>query len=339
VNIDLYKAGSFCLNIVLATPSDGTHPWDVPLTISKADDYKVRITSVDKDWLFVESAANFSIGNPIITQFPYTEDFDNFNEGAGALGGFWEQEEDDDDLNWTVQSGATPSGTTGPDEDHTSGSGKYIFTEASSDGHPNKRFDALTPVFDFNYIADPELTFWFHMRSDTNRMGDLFLDVYADGSWDEGVLLLSGARDENWHDTTISLSAYDNKQIQLRFRGITDTSFDSDMAIDDIKIDGVTKVLFNTSRKPLVHDIAFYNAGIHYQIPENGKKHQHLSLKLYSLQGRLIKTLVNGNVPAGRYSIPLGSANNGNAGTATGLYLCKMVTEGFSKTIAVVLVK
>ncbi len=243
VNIDLYKDGLFCRNIVLNTPSDGSHKWTVPLVVSKANDYTVCITSVDKTWLFVESASPFSVDNPVITQFPYVEDFDDFEEGSGALGGFWEQIEGDDDLNWTVQSGPTPSNTTGPDSDHTSGNGKYIFTEASSDGHPDKKFHAVTPVFDFKIINEPVLTFWFHMRSDTNRMGDLYVDISKDGAWDQGVIHLSGDRGHDWHDTTMDLSAYEDKMVQIRFRGITGIDFDSDMAVDDIKIDGKINAL------------------------------------------------------------------------------------------------
>ncbi len=63
--------------------------------------------------------------------FPASENFEN---GTGEwLQGF------EDDIDWTRLSGDTPSDNTGPAGDHTTGSGSYLYTEASN---PN-------PVSDF----------------------------------------------------------------------------------------------------------------------------------------------------------------------------------------------
>ena len=46
----------------------------------------------------------------------------------------WKQEVNNDDFDWTIQSGPTPSADTGPPSDHTTGNstGYYAFIEASS---------------------------------------------------------------------------------------------------------------------------------------------------------------------------------------------------------------
>ncbi len=335
VNIDLYKNGEFCRNVVLNTESDGSYTWTVHKVIAKASDYKIRVTSVDKSWLFDESDADVSFDNPIISTFPYFEDFDEFELGAGALGGYWEQIIGDDDFNWTVQEGPTPSNTTGPDEDHTSGSGMYIFTEASSDGNPNKKFYAVTPVFDFTGLAEPYISFWYHMRSDTNRMGDLYLDIFVDNAWTEGIVHISGHQGTDWLEKILDLNTYIGKQVQFRFRGVTDTSFDSDMAVDDVLIDDKTAISTSIVKVPQQFGMKLYGSRIHYQV----RKQQHISIKLYNIQGKLIRTLVNGAVKAGYHSLPVNGSNKGVYELAAGLYLCKMETKGFCKTINVIVKK
>ncbi len=337
VNIDLCKDSSMYRNIVLNTESDGSYKWKVSDVLAAAADYTVRITAVGKEWLFVESAAPFSIKNPVVSTFPWVVNFDHWEEGAGVLGNYWEQVEGEDDLNWTVLSGPTPSGTTGPNADRTTGNGKYIYTEASGDGSPNKKFFALTPILDLPNVNDFQLGFWYHMRSDTNRMGDLYVDIHADGAWQEGVVHISGHQDSVWLYKTHSLSAYADKQIQLRFRGVTGTDFDSDMAIDDVRVGGPVPIIHGiTHRMPHSFGIRYYGSRIHFQIPKNGNRLQHILITLFNLQGKKIATLVDGRVKAGFHTIPL---TGSGLQCASGLYLCKLETKGFSKTINVLIKK
>ena len=65
------------------------------------------------------------IGLGQINNFPWTHDFENF---VGL------NEMSNDDGDWNLWSGTTYSPNTGPQGDHTTGTGTYYYTEASVDG-------------------------------------------------------------------------------------------------------------------------------------------------------------------------------------------------------------
>jgi hypothetical protein len=148
-----------------------------------------------------------------------------------------------DEFDWTILSGSTPSranpnsGGTGPKGDHTSGSGKYIYTEASDPNNPGKDAEMISPCIDVSTIANPELRFWYHMysKSDTG-MGTLWIDVYAGGAWREKVLELTGNHGDQWISRIIPLGQYGGTRIQVRFRVRTGPDYDGDICIDDFQI-------------------------------------------------------------------------------------------------------
>ncbi|MBN3034643.1 MAG: hypothetical protein JW861_03600 [Bacteroidales bacterium] len=163
---------------------------------------------------------------------PYSTNFDL----GGALPEGWKNGMSDD-FDWTPLSGSTPSSSTGPSGDHTSGSGYYVYTEASSPNYPSKRADLVTPKFDLTTLSDAQVTFWYHMYG--AAMGVLHLDVYDNGAWINDVMTpISGNQGNAWYQKTADLTAFAGKHVKLRFRGITGTNYTSDMAVDDFQITG-----------------------------------------------------------------------------------------------------
>ena len=187
-----------------------------------------------------------------ISSFPYSENFDGLTncantafacaaDGACGLGAGWTNGSGDD-IDWSVDDANTPSSSTGPSADHTSGSGKYLFTEASSCF--NNTGLLLSPCFDFSSLTNPELTFWYHMYG--AGMGRLGLQVSTDGgsTWSTAVWALSGDQGNAWNQATVNLSSYAGQaQVQFRFTGLTGASYTSDMAIDDVSISNTTTSL------------------------------------------------------------------------------------------------
>ncbi len=157
-----------------------------------------------------------------ITAYPYYEGFEN------TLGA-WTQS-NNDDFDWTVRSGSTPSSNTGP-----SGAFEgsyYVYMESSSPNYSNKRAILISPCFDLTSASNASVSFRYHMYG-ASSMGSLQLEVSEDnGATWTGLWSKSGNQGNAWYAANIDLSAYLGKSIQLRFNGITGTTWQGDMAVD-----------------------------------------------------------------------------------------------------------
>ena len=167
--------------------------------------------------------------------YPWIEDFESvdFNTYHWLHG-------NENDFNWGYNSGPTSSSNTGPESDHTTGTGYYIYTESSNPNFPDKLASIYSIPFVLTSLEAPVLEFWYHMRNDVEEMnmGHLHLDIKAlnDNDWINDVFVRAGDKGNEWHKVKIDLSMYSNDTILLRFRGITGNYYTSDMALDDITI-------------------------------------------------------------------------------------------------------
>lgn len=172
---------------------------------------------------------------PVVFTPPYLTAFEE--EGNTPEGWF---NSNDDDFDWTIITGPTPSPHTGPEGDHTTGAGYYIYTEATYN-NPFYEADLLTPLFDLTELTDVELRFWYHMWDDNYaNMGTLHLDIGINDIWSEDVMTpISGNQGDQWLEQVIDLSGWEGQIIRLRFRGITGSDWASDICIDDFSINGI----------------------------------------------------------------------------------------------------
>jgi hypothetical protein len=343
VKIELLKGGTVASTIASSTPSSGSFEWEVPENTATGSDYQIKVTSIDSSALFHQSDQNFSIvPEYIIKDFVYFENFDTLKKESETLPFKYEQLTDDD-LNWLVWEGPTPSrigdppDVTGPEEDHTPGTGgNYLYTEASAsnDGNPDKKFTYVTPKFDLTAITDPKLSFWYHMLSDNDgedHMGDLIVDISVDSVWNEEVIKLSGNKGDKWIEETLDLKPYQGKRVIFRFCGITGDSWESDICIDDIKVDGqatsitTSTVTFSDSR------LWIADSRLHYQL-QGFDRALPVTISLYNIQGKHIKTLVNEPKSAGRYMVKLSDMKHN---LASGLYFVKVKAGDLMKTVKI----
>lgn len=348
VKIELLKGGSVDKVIESSTENDGLHALAITIDYTPGNDYKIKISSLDNDTILSESQSNFSIIEEfMITQFPYIQDFDDMDPDVTTtrvLSEHWEQL-DGDDMNWLVINGPTPSKVgsdpdkTGPDADHTSTNGNYVYLEASGDGSPQKEAGMITPKFNLKMCQDPELTFYAHMFSATDEMGDIYVDISVDGTWHNDVIHLTDDHGDAWFETKQDLANYVGDRVRIRFRGITGSTWCSDICVDDFMIDGVTATNDVGKKTPSSFGFKYYGSRIHFRVPESSNQMQQVSLKLYNIQGKLIGTLMNGKVKSGYHSVSMDRLFNNGQRLAAGLYLCKMKAGEFTKTINVIVSK
>ncbi|RMG67265.1 MAG: hypothetical protein D6722_13450, partial [Bacteroidetes bacterium] len=179
-----------------------------------------------------------TILTPFLASLPFTQDFETFTPGSpGQLSGGWSTFNSNASAGWHVETdGIQNSLNTGPLDDHTPGGSIYMFTETSS-GVAGDTYSLLTPCIDLGVGAAPRLSFWYHMFGGT--MGTLEVHILS-GGLDSLVWSLSGsqqtAETDPWLEAIVDLSGFSNQIIQIEWRGIRGTSFESDMAIDDVEL-------------------------------------------------------------------------------------------------------
>ncbi|NOG58692.1 MAG: T9SS type A sorting domain-containing protein [Bacteroidetes bacterium] len=174
---------------------------------------------------------------------PFNEDFDGFTVGTtfsntnDAISGGWTRNSNNSNsYTWRVGEGTqNRSSSTGPDADHTSGTGYFMYTEASS-GSTGDVATLESPCLDLGAVQGANLIFWYHRYG--TQMGSLFVDIYDGVSWTNAVSTISAKPQTGgtspYTQVNISLSAYAGKRIKVRFRAISQGCCAGDMAIDDV---------------------------------------------------------------------------------------------------------
>lgn len=183
--------------------------------------------------------------NPVSA--PYVENFDGtnftiappFGNNLGNIDQCWDREEGTN-YGWTAET-ASPNFGTGPSADNTSGSGKFLYSDALFGFGLTQTTNTwvTTVLVDLTPLTIPELTFWYHMFG--NNIDSLIVDISDGQSWTT-ELILSGqqqnAQTDAWKEAVVDISSYANDTIKVRFRAARNTAFgfQSNVAIDDVDI-------------------------------------------------------------------------------------------------------
>ncbi len=193
---------------------------------------------------------------------------------------------DFDDFDMRVNNGGTPSGGTGPFNDHTLGNsaGQYIYSEAS-----NNCYDAeshvISPCVDLAGTKFPELSFWYHMNG--TSVGSLSVDVYSEGSWTEDILNpIEGNQGTSWQNKIVDLSSFIGQVINIRFRIRTGDSFSSDIAIDDIYIGDIVTNISKIKSSPSFN---LYPNPAKNQLTIELENNSSETILIHDISGRLVK--------------------------------------------------
>ncbi|MBN1309319.1 MAG: hypothetical protein JXA18_15450, partial [Chitinispirillaceae bacterium] len=249
--IDLYKDRMPVTAIMSGVNATGPYSWTPPDSISSGNTYSIRLSSKSNPLVVYDESKNFfTIINSILNA-PITENFDAWNaKDSIKLLDSWEESRDDE-LDWWIHKGPTPSKVTtaaggkgtGPNGDHTTGNGNYLYLESSIPNNPSKLAVLLSPMINTKGRGNLTIDFWYHMYSRDGHMGDLYVDVFTDSVWNDSVAHFTGDNGDMWHQKTIRLA--DIPQIpqkvnllQVRFMGTTGTDYDGDICLDDFSVTG-----------------------------------------------------------------------------------------------------
>ncbi|MDT8346523.1 MAG: fibronectin type III domain-containing protein [Flavobacteriaceae bacterium] len=243
--VEIVLAGNTPTGTPTATPTAIPYP-ATGLLAATAYEFYVRADcgAVDglSDW-----SGPFSFQTECdVVATPHVQNFNTFpvNAGTNIVEELcWEQPVTvSTGFGWRVNNTNTSSTNTGPIGAFVPPN--YVFLETSA-GTTGAIAELISPLFDLSTLTTPALKYRYHMFG--AAMGALRVDVRnvtAGTPFDNDVFVLTGqqqtADTDPWELAEIGLSAYAGDIIQVRFRGERGTSFTSDMAIDDFRIEEAT---------------------------------------------------------------------------------------------------
>jgi hypothetical protein len=305
----IYTLPNGCSDTLLVTVSGITTPANFSLC-QNSGNYGLSFMPTNGIWSVLPNNPQLSSSclNPI-SQFPFQ---DGFELGLGN----WTQDPNND-FDWEVYNGGTPTGGTGPNSAFEGYN--YIYTEASSANNPAKVAAIISPCLNLSAYNNPILHFWMHKEG--AGQGSFAVDVSIDNgvNWSLDYWYISGDLGSQWQEYSISLSNFNSSEVKLRLRVITG-NWQSDIAVDKLSILGgpVTADGF------FLTDVA--NDGLHNL--------------MYSIQGcdDYVDVLINEiNSGSDLVVCPLSSPFNliGSplAGVWNGLYITNQITGTFNPSL------
>ena len=165
--------------------------------------------------------------NPI-DEFPYQEGWE-----LGLNG--WTHDVNND-FDWQIISGPTPSGNTGPNSSLQGNN--YIYTEASNNNSPSKTAALISPCINLSEYDNPVLYFWYHKYG--NGQGSFSIDVSSDNgnTWTWNHWSIFGDMGDQWNEISVDLSSFNTSEVLIRLRVVTGDNYRSDVAVDQLSILG-----------------------------------------------------------------------------------------------------
>lgn len=259
-----WSPGGFCLNTIFEygspgfTPGTGTRvpggcPPFVLSGLTGGSMYEIYIFEDCGNGIF----SNYSC-EPVLVQtlcspppVSLVENFDNLPVCGGAfcsqtcsIGSLQWFNASDDDQDWLVNTGSTPTTQTGPTGD-VSGNGNYIYLESTTisvfglsvcpAGSEAVLLSNCINI-DTKNSDSCHLSFFYHMFG--REINSLKLEITEDGlSWNT-IWSLSGNQGNFWNQQKVTLSDYNGKTVQFRFVGARGNGTRGDIAIDEIRFFG-----------------------------------------------------------------------------------------------------
>lgn len=194
--------------------------------------------------------------------------------------------------------------------------------------------------------TQPYLIFSSHLYTEWD-FDPCRVQISTDGNEWSTVWIKSGLWDY-WRTEFVSLNDYAGQSIYLRFR-LTDSSIDIQLTdpgwtIDNIKIVTGTSVHNEDELNPMLPVSALYPNFPNPFNPETNlsfsiAKNSLVNLKIYNLKGQLVRNLLHGDMPAGSHKVVWNGTDDSGKPVGSGVYLYRLETEGFQRSMKMVLMK
>ena len=277
-------------------------------------------------------------------------------EAAGA----WTIGAPDDDATTGIWVQVDPNGTTygsppqqcQAEDDHTPDPGHVCFVtgQGSVGGTAGEqdidggKTTLTSPVFDLTHVREPVVKYW---RWYTNNLGNnpsedtWLVQISSDGGTSWVDLERTTASANSWNQFTYSVASFVTPTAQVVVRFVaSDYGANSlvEAAVDDFDIAGTPMtVAVGDDVRPLVLRLEPARPSptsgmttVAFALPASG----HASLRLYGVDGRLVRTLANGEMAAGIHRVDMDGT-----GIAPGIYFYRLNAGGRELTRRLVIVK
>lgn len=272
---------------------------NIEVDFTVAGTYTVELTTTNATGNSTENKAAYITVENATLATTYNDDFEaeglcgtasDCGTTLCALSGLWTNlvNGSEDNIDWRVDEGGTPSVGTGPSVDYNPGTavGNYAYLEASSCSAQTGILETSCVNLNVNY----DFEFGYYMSGAT--MGSLHVDLFSSGVWTNDIVTpISGDQGTNWNLLTLDLSPYTGQAIKLRIRGITGNSWESDIAIDDIKFNEQIPLDVNDTVLEASGVTLFPNPADNYFNIINPERLQLNKVLIYDLAGRLINKI------------------------------------------------
>ncbi|MEZ4386696.1 MAG: M14 family zinc carboxypeptidase [Candidatus Krumholzibacteriia bacterium] len=324
VNADGGNGGAFALSIFYG---DYTLTASAPDHFTETQQVTVSATPVD---------VVFELGG-MVTSYPIDEDFE---AGPGVFTGAWVT--------------ATPG--------HLS-DGCLVDSAGNYPANANLITTASVPV-NLEGVMDPQVTFSTKWNIESSWDAVFFeVSTNGGGNWTalavpgqtnaasgQGVQVPAGTplfdgSQANWVNCVVDLSSYiGQSDVRFRFRLGSDTSIQYDgFYLDNFKVRVVTEDNGSTAA-----EVPALTASLQaYPNPFNPQTTLHLvnpragavRVAVYDVQGRLVRTLLSRELPAGPYQIAWDGTDEQGRRSGSGVYVARMVAGQTATGAKLVLVK
>jgi hypothetical protein len=293
-------------------------------------EFQVRVTCGSITSQYSASQTFTTTAIPPCTGEVFSDFVTGYSESFESDYGYWTNSTSDD-IQWTRDSGGTPSSNTGPS---TGSDGNwYLYTEASLsqgsfpvDGNPNKNAELISPCFDLTGYKDAQFTFNYHWYGSNISTASLSVEVSIDNGLNYTSLFTkTGSSSNSWVSQLVDLSAYDGEIIKIKISGTTGNGYASDMAIDNITLTATVDSSLGTQDQ-LLSEFLIYpnpvaNGEINLKIPNQIQQctvaisnmlGQKLIIEEVDLLNKHLHTLKTNGLKSGIYFITV-STNLGKA--------------------------